>query len=145
MQVMKNSLLLLLAVSTLLSCTQNAGDSDVGKKWYTQSQVENGRLVFANNCAKCHKKDASGTPNWKETLADGSLPPPPLNGSAHAWHHSLSVLRNYIKDGGAALGGKMPGFSEKLSESEIDDAIAYFQSFWSDEIYKMWVDRNGLE
>lgn len=139
--------IILLLILTLLSagCAENTNEREKGDKWYTQSQVENGRAVFAKNCAICHKIDASGAPNWKETLADGSLPPPPLNGSAHAWHHSLSVLRKYIKEGGAALGGKMPGFNEKLSESEINDAIAYFQSFWSNDIYKLWIDRNGLE
>ena len=129
----------------LVSCGKDNGQSQSEKRWYSTSQVESGRVIFETNCAVCHKKNAQGTLNWKERLPDGSLPPPPLNGSAHAWHHSLSVLRDYIKDGGAAFGGSMPAFADKLSATEIDSAIAYFQHFWSDEIYNTWIERKGLE
>ena len=119
----------------LVACGTEKGESQPEQRWYSSSQVEMGRVIFKNNCAICHKDNAEGTANWKETLADGSLPPPPLNGSAHAWHHSLKVLRDYIKGGGAPFGGQMPAFGEKLSDSEVDSAIAYFQSYWNAEIY----------
>ena len=32
----------------------------------------------------------------------------------------------------------MPGFSEKLSNAEIDSLIAGFQSRWPDDIYRKW-------
>jgi mono/diheme cytochrome c family protein len=129
----------------MLGCSENGVESKISERWYTQQQIKSGRTVFDMNCAVCHKDNAQGTTDWKKTLPDGSLPPPPLNGSAHAWHHSLSVLRNYIKEGGKPLGGNMPGFNDKLSENEIDSVIAYFQSYWTDDIYELWLGRNGLE
>ncbi|MGB0712589.1 MAG: thioredoxin fold domain-containing protein, partial [Gammaproteobacteria bacterium] len=72
----------------------------------------------------------------------GKYPPPPLNGTAHAWHHSLDVLRRQIRLGGVPLGGAMPPFQDTLSAAQIDAAIAYFQSKWTDEVYGIWTQRN---
>jgi len=72
--------------------------------------------------------------------ASGHYPPPPLNGSAHAWHHPLTTLKTVIREGGEPLGGVMPAWQGILSEDEITSAIAAFQSYWSDEIYQRWLD-----
>ena len=87
------------------------------ERWYSQVQVARGDALFQENCASCHKPDASGTPNWRETDAEGKYPPPPLNGTAHTWHHPLSILRRTVSVGGVPLGGTMPGFGEKLNVS----------------------------
>ena len=115
--------------------------SPIGR-WYSQAQVGRGNALFQENCASCHKPDASGTPNWRETDAQGKYPPPPLNGTAHAWHHPLSVLRRTVRVGGVPLGGTMPGFGEKLNSREVDEILAWVQSHWSDEIYRIWYERN---
>lgn len=49
------------------------------------------------------------------------------------------------KEGGVAMGGKMPGFRDKLTEAEKLAVIAYFQGFWTDEIYGAWIARGGLD
>ena len=36
----------------------------------------------------------------------------------------------------------MPSFKDKLTQDEIDAAIAYFQSFWDDEHYGYWSEVN---
>ena len=72
--------------------------------------------------------------------ANGKFPPPPLNGSAHAWHHPQSVLVDTIRNGTAKLGGNMPAWKDKLSNEQINDIIAWFQSKWSDEIYSAWYE-----
>ncbi len=110
-------------------------------RWFDQSTVDKGTLLFAQNCASCHGEDAAATANWKDTNADGNYPPPPLNGSAHAWHHSKDLLKQTIEDGGTKIGGVMPGFKGKLSDTEIDAVIAFFQSLWPDEIYAKWAER----
>ena len=33
----------------------------------------------------------------------------------------------------------MPAFDEVLTDEQVDQAIAYFQSLWSDEIYSVWL------
>ena len=123
----------------LLGATSGFADSG---RWYTQDQVKNGAAVFAQNCAECHGPNAAATPDWRKQTADGNYPPPPLNGTAHAWHHSLNVLRRQIRLGGVPLGGVMPPFEEKLSAADIDAAIAFFQSKWNDEVYSTWMERN---
>ena len=60
-------------------------------------QIAVGKAVFEKNCQICHGSQAQGAPNWRQRDVDGRFPPPPLDGSAHAWHHSLSELKNKIE------------------------------------------------
>ena len=116
------------------------------QRWYNQAQVEQGQAVFAQNCALCHGEQAEGlSEDWRQRLPDGSFPPPPLNGTAHAWHHPMFQLVQTIETGGVPYGGKMPPFAEVLNEDEKLAAIAYFQSYWNEEIYLSWLDRGGLD
>ncbi len=112
------------------------------ERWYSAQQVAGGEELFKQNCASCHGQNAEGTADWKKTDANGNYPPPPLNGNAHAWHHSKELLKSTIQDGGIKLGGVMPSFGNQLSDEEIDSVIAYFQSKWPDDIYLKWVNRN---
>ena len=134
-----NTKYLLLISSALIF---NLGISSAQGRWYEQETLQRGAMVFQKNCASCHKANAEGTLEWKKRDALGVLPPPPLNGTAHAWHHDKEVLKITIQEGGAKLGGTMPAFNDKLSGSDIDAAIAYFQSKWSDELYQDWENRN---
>lgn len=113
-------------------------------RWYNKQQVNIGKNLFIKNCAVCHGKKAEKTIIWKKTLSDGSYPPPPLNGNAHAWHHPKSQLKRIILKGGKLYDGKMPGFDSILSESNIDAIISYFQNFWDDEKYTLWLKNGGL-
>ena len=110
-------------------------------RWYSPVQVNAGEKLYAANCLSCHGVRGAGDANWRKRDEAGAYPPPPLNGSAHTWHHSLAVLRRTIDRGGAELGGKMPAFAAELNAEERDAIIAYFQSLWSDEIYKIWSER----
>lgn len=120
-----------------------SGPAD-SSRWYSSNQVELGAQVFADNCSDCHGSRAQGHfEDWKQKLPDGSFVPPPLNGSAHAWHHSLSVLLSVINQGGVPLGGKMPSFEASLNEQEKLAVIAYFQDFWSTQTYDNWLQMGG--
>jgi len=112
------------------------------ERWFNQDVVDLGSSLFQQKCAVCHGVNAEGTRDWKKTDANGNYPPPPLNGSAHAWHHSIPQLARSIKEGGIKLGGVMPAFGDKLSDQEVLAVIAFFQSKWPDEVYKVWHDRN---
>jgi mono/diheme cytochrome c family protein len=79
-----------------------------------------------------------GNPDWRQRDADGLLPPPPLNGTAHSWHHPLAVLYKQIMEGSAPGVGNMPAMKDTLSRGEALAVIAYFQSLWPDEIYQAW-------
>ncbi len=115
-------------------------------RWYSAEQVRQGEALFARHCARCHGEKAQGTaPDWRRPMADGRYPPPPLNGTAHTWHHPLSMLRDTVRNGGAPVGGWMPAFGSTLSDEEIDAVLAYVQSLWPDEIYRAWLGRGGLD
>lgn len=111
-------------------------------RWYDRTQVEWGDGLFQTHCSECHKPDASGTSDWRTPLASGKYPPPPLDGTAHTWHHPLTVLRRTVRIGGVPLGGTMPGFADKLTSEQIDAILAWVQSHWPDEIYRIWHERN---
>lgn len=136
--------LLVILPALIAGCADK--EQSVSGRWYTTTQIVNGAEIFKNNCASCHGDNAQGiVPDWRQTLPDGSYPPPPLNGSAHAWHHSLKTLQRTIWNGGIPLGGTMPPFKDKLNNEEINSVIAFFQSKWSSEIYKAWIERGGLK
>ena len=120
--------------------------AQAGERWYSQEQVETGRKLFAENCASCHGDKAQGlVADWKKPLPDGNYPPPPLNGTAHAWHHPMKVLKRQIRIGGKPVGGIMPAFGDKLKDADMDAVIAYIQSLWPDNIYAAWAERSGLK
>ncbi|MEH6455503.1 MAG: c-type cytochrome [Cocleimonas sp.] len=134
---------------SLVACS-NDGDDDkkvaqkIEGRWYTSLQITEGKKVFGDNCAACHGSEGQGlTENWKKSLPDDSYPPPPLNGTAHTWHHSKQQLLRTINSGGIPLGGVMPAFEDKLTEKEKEAVMAYFMSLWPDRIYDAWNQRNS--
>lgn len=125
-----------LAVGVTTTATATASD-----RWYTQSHRDRGEVVYTANCQTCHAADGAGTANWKDRDQDGNLPPPPLNGSAHTWHHGPEVLVRTVMEGGRALGGTMPGFRERLNGEDTVALLAYITSLWPDDTYRKWVQR----
>ena len=108
-------------------------------RWWSAAQAQAGAEIYEVHCAECHGEAAAGAAeNWREKTDDGTYPPPPLDGSAHAWHHDLGALRRVIRFGGKPGGGVMPAFGEKLGADQVDAVIAHFQSLWPEEIYRRW-------
>ena len=101
-------------------------------------QMKRGGQLFQQYCAACHGKNAEGAPNWQQRDKHGKFPAPALNGTAHAWHHPGKVLIDVIQNGTQRIGGNMPPWKDRLTETQIRDIIAWFQSKWSDEIYAAW-------
>ena len=110
----------------------------VDGRWYSVEQVERGLGLYQTHCAACHAVDGSATPDWRTPGPDGHYPPPPLNGTAHTWHHPLELLSDTIANGGEQFGGIMPGFSGVLNERDRLAVIAWIQSLWTPEIYDKW-------
>ncbi len=109
------------------------------QRWYTQVQLDEGRQLYTRHCAQCHGQRAQGAENWIKPDAQGRYPPPPLNGSAHAWHHPYPQLVETISQG---TQGNMPAWGAMLNEAEIGATIAYFQSYWPDRGYQLWLQRH---
>ena len=94
--------------------------------------------VFNKNCISCHGSEGVGIKNWKVKDENGNYPAPPLNGTAHTWHHSPAQLLYTINNGGVEMGGQMPAFSERLNEQEKLALIEYMYSLWPSEIQKKY-------
>jgi len=102
------------------------------------AQVRRGAALFARHCARCHGDGAQGASNWRHRGPAGMFPPPPLNGSGHAWHHPKSALHAVIKSGSPPGQGTMPAWQGRLTDAQIDDIIAWFQSLWPEPVYNAW-------
>lgn len=133
-------LLLAIAIALALAgCSEESG-VPAGQPSADSEQVRRGAQVFEQNCAVCHGERAQGAENWRQRDENGRFPPPPLNGTAHTWHHPYAQLRDIIENGTGAQGGNMPAWEDTLSDEEIDAVIAWFQSLWSEEVYEAWVE-----
>ncbi|WP_394808773.1 c-type cytochrome [Nitrosomonas sp.] len=108
------------------------------KRNFDQAQIKRGESVYAANCVGCHGPNGEATPDWRKPGADGKYPPPPLDSTAHAWHHSTEVLKKTILKGTPPDIGSMPAWEGKLTEQQVDDLIVWIKSLWSDEIYDIW-------
>jgi mono/diheme cytochrome c family protein len=100
-------------------------------------KMRRGEAVYRANCASCHGPNGEATPGWRTPGADGRYPPPPLDGSAHAWHHSTETLEKMIREGSPGPGG-MPPWDGKLTNQQIDDVIVWIKSLWPDDVYEVW-------
>ncbi len=125
----------LLAIA-IVATALHAGDS-----WFDKEDIAAGEALFNKNCAVCHGKNAAGTvKDWRQKLPNGKLPPPPLNGTAHTWHHSPQLLDKIIQLGAKTYGdtykGWMPSFKDKLSENDRRNILKYIHSLWPKQIQK---------
>lgn len=105
---------------------------------FDSTQIKRGEQVYLANCAGCHGPNGAGTPDWRKPNADGKYPPPPLDGTAHAWHHPTNVLKKTILQGTPPDLGSMPAWEGKLTDRQIDDVIVWIKSLWPAEIYDLW-------
>ena len=127
---------IVLVIAALLAAASCSRSSDAPGA--SAEQVQRGAAIYAANCASCHGARAEGAKDWHRLGPDGKFPPPPLDGSAHAWHHPRAQLKQIILDGTVTRGGGMPAWRGKLSDADVDAVIAWFQSLWSPEIYRAW-------
>ena len=112
------------------------------------AQIARGKTVFEQNCAVCHGAQGKGlSGDWRVRDAQGNSPPPPLDDSAHAWHHPTKVLMKVVRDGSPGGMGNMPAWKDKLSEAQIEDVVVYIKSLWSDPVYRLWMkmEQQSLE
>lgn len=94
-----------------------------------------GEQIYGRECAACHGSNREGQANWRSRGPDGLLPAPPLDGSAHSWHHPDRQLFDIVKNGPAAYGppgyrSAMPAFGDKLSDREIAAVLSFVESRW---------------
>jgi mono/diheme cytochrome c family protein len=142
------ALTVLLATLSLAACGEGGGKPAANPaatvtapaRTADAGQLARGAEIYRQNCASCHGERAQGAFSWQKPGADGKYLPPPLNGTAHDWHHPTAALKQTIRNGTQHIGGNMPPWRDKLTEADIEAVIAYFQSLWPEEIYRAWQD-----
>lgn len=98
--------------------------------------LNRGAGLFQEHCAQCHGPEAQGHPDWQ---TPGVIAAPPLNGTGNDWKRSRAELVGAIQNGTKRNGVlAMPAWKGRLSDSEIDDIIAWFQALWPPEVYTQW-------
>jgi mono/diheme cytochrome c family protein len=105
-------------------------------------RVARGAELYATNCGACHGPELQGASDWKRSLPDGSLPPPPHDSSGHTWHHPDGLLLEIIANGGGpALNSKMPAFQEKLTPDEMRSILEFIKSKWGRDAreFQWWI------
>ena len=140
----------ILISSFLTSCSDEAGESQLKSAAKNKTTIERkvdpvnyskGARLYQLNCASCHGKNAEGARDWRTPDKDGKNQPPPLNGTGHTWHHSTEALTRVIKSGTGKIGGNMPAWKDKLSESDISLILIWITAQWPDEIYTAWYNQ----
>lgn len=133
----------------LAGCTPPANEAPIefvtslnAERRYDEAQLKRGRVAYLKNCTGCHGAKGEGrTQPWNVRGANGFYPPPPLDDTAHAWHHSSKVLARTIREGAPPGQGQMPGWGQSMSEAEIADVVVYITSLWSSGIYRQWYEQ----
>ena len=111
-----------------------------------QAILQKGQQLYLQNCAGCHGQQAQGlTRDWKQPDSDGKYPAPPLNGTAHTWHHSAKGLVSTIQNGTIGIGGNMPAWKGKLSKKDSLIIVIWLSSLWPEEVFEIWMERNKPE
>ena len=119
-----------------------AGCNPEEKNKNSGSMVLLGEKIYNKNCLSCHGPKGQGpAKDWKVKDENGNYPAPPLNGTAHTWHHSPEQLLYTINKGGVEMGGQMPAFEKRLTEEEKKALIEYMYSLWPKEIQEKYDDR----
>ena len=126
---------LMLGLLAAIACSSAPEESGAA------SVARTGQEVFAATCAACHGVGGEGRPNWHIPNDDGTLPPPPLNGDGHTWHHSDGLLYRIVSEGGAlqeapgvtSFKSAMPAFRGQLSHDEIVAVLTYVKSLWGEK------------
>jgi len=118
-----------------MSSGSTMGDQFIIADYKDRQLVSLGKGLYATNCASCHGAKLEGQPNWREPLADGTLPAPPHDETGHTWHHPDMMLFGITKYGGQASApagflSAMPAFEAVLSDDEIIAVLAYIKSSW---------------
>lgn len=151
MRIFRTSFVVL-AVVALTACGREepsapapvAGPEAGAARIVDPDSIARGALLFAEHCAQCHGPKGQGHPDWN-TPSDGSFAAaPPLNGTGNDWKRSRAELLGIIKNGikrpdGVAV---MPAWKGRVTEQDMQDVMAWFQSLWPADVYARWREAN---
>jgi len=112
---------------------------DGGRSWTTfegsgegrRAAIARGEALYRDTCQACHGERAVGErPDDMYAKDEFGFVAPPLDDSAHGWHHSDSGLVATILNG-SPRNERMRGWKDEMTEAEARDIVAYIKSLWN--------------
>ena len=133
------SVFLILTVLYFFTINSNKSNASINLNTTDNSIIENGKQIYAKNCASCHGVNLEGQKNWMSRLPDGLMPAPPHDQTGHTWHHPDRYLFMVTKYGieefiGEKYPNNMPAYKDILSDKEIIAVLSYIKSTWPTKI-----------
>lgn len=129
------SLLAVAGTGALLWDNREGAQSDP----HNPEQVALGRMVYEEQCARCHGDKLQGEANWQQRKPSGRLPAPPHDASGHTWHHADEQLFGIVRNGITPYAppgyqSDMPAFGGMLSDQQIRAVLAFIKASWPEDI-----------
>ena len=133
------SVFLILTALYFFITYSNKSNASINLNTTDNSIIENGKQIYAKNCASCHGVNLEGQKNWMSRLPDGLMPAPPHDQTGHTWHHPDRYLFMVTKYGieefiGEKYPNNMPAYKDILSDKEIIAVLSYIKSTWPTKI-----------
>jgi photosystem II stability/assembly factor-like uncharacterized protein len=114
---------------------------DGGKRWgsfegqldATPTRITAGKKLYDENCQACHGERGVGErPQDLYARDENGLPlAPPLDDSAHGWHHGDDQLRRTILDGSPRNPRMAAWKQHDISPDDARSLVAYIKSLWN--------------
>lgn len=110
---------------------------------FTVEGITRGASVYQEHCAECHGPQAQGHPSWSDQDIGTFVVAPPLDGTNEIWKKTKQQLVEVINNG-VIKDAKpvMPGWKDRLSDQQVEDAIMWFQALWPSERFDTWFKAN---
>ena len=133
------SVFLILTVLYFFTTNSNKSNASINLNTTDNSIIENGKQIYAKNCASCHGVKLEGQKNWMSRLPNGLMPAPPHDETGHTWHHPDRYLFMVTKYGieefiGEKYPNNMPAYKDILNDEEIIAVLSYIKSTWPTKI-----------
>ena len=110
---------------------------NAGRSWTTfegshlLGAVAEGKKLYETNCQECHGVRAVGErPDDMYAKDEFGYVAPPLDDSAHGWHHTDRDLVERIMTG-SPRNERMVAFKETLTREQAAKIVAYIKSLWN--------------
>jgi mono/diheme cytochrome c family protein len=97
----------------------------------TPTAVVRGEQLYNAYCVACHGVNGVGE-NPQDIYAQDEFGyvGPPMDSSAHAWHHTDEQLVNTILEG-SSRNERMAAWKNVLTEEDAGDIVEYIKSLWT--------------
>jgi len=107
------------AIGGVLAATLLWTDGTGGRAGPDPEALALGETLYAETCASCHGPAGEG-------FARAGVPAPPLDGSAHSWHHADDQILGLIRDGGSI----MSAVGRDWSDAERAAVLTFVKTRW---------------